>query len=115
MALTIPDLRSSVPRSGKETLGRYAWLARLADKARAEHAGTNGEYVAYCPLSMGFLNRAGVSEDDFKRLVEQGASDEQLIAYFDRHVSDEARERANRFVLEEHRASLDEQDAEEGH
>ena len=114
MAVTIPDLRNSPPRSGKEALGRYAWLARLADKARAEAHGTNGDYVAYCPMSTGFLERTGVSVDDFQRLIEQEASDEQLIAYFDRHVSDEQRERANRFVLDEHRDALAEQDAEEG-
>lgn len=114
MSTTIPDLRTSPPRSGKETLGRYAWLARLADKARAEHAGTNGDYVAYCPMSMGFLKRTGVSQADFERLIEQGASDEALIKYFDEHLSDEQRESGNRFVLEEHRASVDQQDREEG-
>jgi hypothetical protein len=114
MATTIPDLRTSPPRSGKETLGRYVWLARLADKARAQLAGTNAEYVAYCPVSQGFLERAGIGVDDFGRLIEQDASDEQLIAYFDRHVSTEQRERANRFVLDEHRDDLAQQDAEEG-
>ena len=114
MATTIPDLRTSPPRSGKETLGRYAWLARLADKVRAEDAGTNGEYVAYCPMSTGFLSRAGVTPDELSRLIEQGASDEQLIAYFDEHVSDEKREAANRFILDEHRSSIEQQDAEEG-
>lgn len=109
-----PDLRTSPPRSGKETLGRYVWLARLADKARAEAAGTNGDYVAYCPMSMGFLQRAGVSEDDFERLIAQDASDEALISYFDRHVSDEQRENANRFILEERRGHIEEQDREEG-
>lgn len=114
MATTIPDLGTSPPRSGKETLGRYAWLARLADKARAEAAGTNGEYIAYCPMSMGFLNRAGVDKDDFDRLIRQDASDEALINYFDRHVSDEQRESANHFILDEHRSSIEEQDHDEG-
>ena len=112
--MTTPDLQTSPPRSGKETLGRYAWLARLADKARAEAAGTNGEYVAYCPMSMGFLNRAGVDKEDFDRLIRQDASDEALIHYFDRHVSDEQRESANRYVLDEHRSNIEEQDREEG-
>lgn len=112
---TIPDLRTSPPRSGKLTLGRYAWLARLADKARAEHAGMNGEYIAYCPMSLGFLKRAGVSQADFQGLIERGASDEELIKYFDEHVSDEQRESANRFVLDEHHDSIAEQDREEGH
>jgi hypothetical protein len=95
-------------------LGRYAWLARLADKARAAQAGTEGEYVAYCPLSTGFLDRAGVSVDEFDRLVAGGTPDDELVRYFDQHVSDERREAANRFVLEDMASHLDEQDAEEG-
>jgi Domain of unknown function (DUF5069) len=113
--ITALDLRKAPPRSGKETLGRYAWLARLADKARAENAATNGDYVAYCPMSMGFLRRAGVSKDEFDRLIKQGATDEQLIKYFDEHVSDEKRESANRFIIDEHREAVEKQDAEEGH
>lgn len=95
-------------------LGRYAWLARLADKVRAEHAGTQGEYVAYCPLSMGFLNRAGVSKEDFDALIRDNATDQKLVQYFDEHVSFDRREAANRYVLEDMREHLDEQDAEEG-
>jgi hypothetical protein len=70
------DLTQAPPRPGRQMLGGYAWLARLADKARAEHAGTVGEYVAYCPLSMGFLRAAGVSRDDFDALVRNGETDE---------------------------------------
>ena len=95
-------------------LGHYAWLARLADKVRAEQAGTNGEYTGYCPVSKGFLSRAGVTEDAFDVLVAQGADDEKLVTYFDRHVSPEQRRQANAFVLEEHRTDLDRQDQEEG-
>lgn len=95
-------------------LGLYAWLARLTDKVRAEHAGTEGEYVAYCPLSMGFLERAGVTRDAFDLLVAQGLDDSELVKYFDQHVSDEQRDAANRYVLEEHRQHLDDQDTEEG-
>jgi hypothetical protein len=95
-------------------LGRYAWLARLADKARAHHAGTQGDYVAYCPLSMGFLRAAGVSKTDFDAQIAQGASDEDLVRYFDEHVDDAHREAANRYVLRDMASHLDEQDAEEG-
>lgn len=96
-------------------LGGYAWLARLADKARAAHAGTEADYVAYCPLSTGFLNAAGVSRDDFDRLVRDGASDDDLVRYFDEHVPAKRREAANRFVLESMATHLDQQDAEEGY
>lgn len=95
-------------------LGHYAWLARLADKIRAEQAGTCGEYTGYCPLSKGFLERAGVSQDAFDVLIAQGADDEKLVTYFDRHVSGEQRDQANAFVLNEHCSDLDRQDQEEG-
>ncbi len=95
-------------------LGRYAWLARLVDKVRAEHAGTQGEYVGFCRLSLGFLERTGVTRSAFDLLVGQGLDDAQLVKYFDEHVSDAQRDAANRYVLEEHRLSLDAEDAEEG-
>jgi hypothetical protein len=98
MNVVAPDLSTTVPRSGREMLGRYSWLARLADKVRSDHTGIAGEYIAYCGLSTGFLDRAGVSVDDFDKLIRDGAS-----------------EAANRFVLDDMKSHLDEQDAEEGH
>ena len=114
MNTTALDLTQNPPRSGREMLGGYAWLARLADKVRAEQAGTQGDYVAYCPLSIGFLQRTGVGRNAFDALIAQGSSDEELVRYFDRHVSGEQRDEANEYVLEERRLNLDEQDAEEG-
>ncbi len=114
MNVTPLDLDTTPPRSGREMLGRYAWLARIADKVRADHAGTEGEYIAYCGLSTGFLDRAGVSVDDFDKLIRDGASDADLTKYFDEHVSDAQREAANRYVLDDMKSHLDKQDAEEG-
>jgi uncharacterized protein DUF5069 len=114
MNVAAPDLTSTPPRSGRDMLGRYAWLARLADKVRADHAGTEGEYIAYCGLSTGFLDRAGVSVDDFDKLIRDGASDADLTTYFDEHVSDAQRDTANRYVLDDMKSHLDKQDAEEG-
>jgi hypothetical protein len=109
-----PDLTTTPPRSGRDKLGRYAWLARLADKVRADHAGTEGQYIAYCGLSTGFLDRTGVSVDDFDKLVRDGASDADLARYFDEHVSGAQRDAANRYVLDDMKSHLDKQDAEEG-
>jgi hypothetical protein len=108
------NLETGYPRSGREMLGRYSWLARLADKVRADHAGTSGEYMAYCGLSMGFLDCAGISREDFDALIADGASDEQLREYFDEYVDDAQREAANKYVLNDQSAHLDKQDAEEG-
>jgi hypothetical protein len=114
MSVTAPNLKSAVPRSGREPLGRYAWLGRLADKARAEAAGIGGEYIAYCGLSQGFLARAGVTVDDFDQLIRDGKSDAQLVAYFDEYVDDAHREAACSYVLNDMKGYLDRQDAEEG-
>jgi hypothetical protein len=114
MTMTAPDLNTTSPRSGRERLGGYTWLARLADKARAEQAGTGGEYIAYCGLSTGFLDRAGVSVDEFKALIRDGASDTDLVKYFDAHVDDAHRDGANSYVLNDMKSHLDKQDAEEG-
>jgi hypothetical protein len=114
VATAVRNLDTDPPRSGREMLGRYSWLARLADKVRADHAGTNGEYMAYCGLSMGFLDRAGVSRDAFDALIAGGASDDQLRKYFDDHVDDAHRKAANTYVLDDQKAHLDKQDAEEG-
>lgn len=114
MPVTAPDLRKEVPRSGRDMLGGYAFLARVADKVRAMQAGTAGEYLGFCPFSLGFLERTGVSQASFDKLIRDGKTDAELVAYFDAHVSPEQRETANRWVLEDMKKYLDEQDAEEG-
>ncbi len=93
MTTTAQTLDTNPPRSGRELIGRYSWLLRLADKVRADHAGTAGEYIAYCGLSMGFLERAGVSKEAFDDLITDGATDADLQKYFDRHVDDAHRRR----------------------
>lgn len=111
---TAPDLRTSFPRSGRTMLGGYVWLARLADKARARKAGTSGEYEAYCPVSLGFLDRLHVPRQDFEARINSDQTDEELVAFLDTRVSDTDRETANRWVLEANAEDLREQDAEEG-
>lgn len=39
------DLKTQFPRSGRQRVGRYAWLGRMADKARAALAGTIHDYI----------------------------------------------------------------------
>lgn len=115
MSIEAPDLTKEPPRSGREMVGGYAFLGRIADKVRAEHAGTAGEYIGYCPFSMGFLSRVNVSKEEFDALIRQGASDAELVDLCDRKCgSPEQREAANKWVLEEMKGHLDAQDAEEG-
>jgi hypothetical protein len=109
-AKRVLDLRRDVPRSGRELLSGFVWLGRAADKARAKQADMLGEYLSLCPFDLGFLERAGVTADEFLELVAQGVSDEELGSYFERHVAPAQRESANRWVLvdmADHIADLD--------
>jgi len=108
------DLRTESPRSGRETLGGFAWLARMIDKARAKKAGTLGEYISLCPFDEGFLARTHVSDETFVDMIRGGLSDAEFAEYFQREVGPEARETANAWVLNDQAAHLDKQDAEEG-
>lgn len=107
------DLRTNVPRSGKEFIAGFAWLGRAADKARAKIAGTIGDYVFLCPIDKGFLALTQVTEDEFLELVSRGASDEEVGSYFERHVAPVQRNSANRWVLEDMRDELNAIDREE--
>jgi hypothetical protein len=114
MHATAPNLEITPPRSGREFLGPYAWLARLIDKVRAERAGTNGDYIAYCELSMGYLARSGISKDAFDARIAEGANDAAIQRYFDERVDLTHRDAANDYILNEMKSHLDQQDAEEG-
>ncbi|HEY9720573.1 MAG TPA: DUF5069 domain-containing protein [Oscillatoriaceae cyanobacterium] len=114
MSTTAPDLSKTPPRSGRDLLGGYAFLARSADKVRAEQAGTADDYIGFCPMTMAFLDACGVSREQFGQLIAEGADDSQLVAYFDRHVPPERKAAANDRILNQMAANLDRQDAEEG-
>ncbi|TAM60914.1 DUF5069 domain-containing protein [bacterium] len=109
-----PDLRTAFPRAGRVKLGDFVWIARLADKVRAQQAGTIGDYTAYCEVSHGFLERCGVTPEVFTALIRSGASDEELVRYFAMHVDPQRRDAANRWVLVDNAEDLREQEREEG-
>ncbi|MBV8152110.1 MAG: DUF5069 domain-containing protein [Candidatus Eremiobacteraeota bacterium] len=111
---TALDLRTEVPRSGRDMLGGFAWLGRMIDKARAKQAGTLGDYISLCPFDKGFLARTHVSEDTFVDMIRGGLSDAEFVEYFQREVSAADRDSANEWVLKDQASHLDEQDAEEG-
>ena len=73
------DLRKIFPRSPNETLGGYVHLPRMIDKARAELAGTLGEYHWNCPLDQKLLPFLRVSADEFLRAVSKMKTDMELL------------------------------------
>ena len=115
MTMDAPDLTKSPPRRGRELLGGYVWLARVADIARAQIAGTQGDYVAYDKITTAWLERLSLAQNTFNAVVEMGADDDFLVMFMNRRVDNARRDKVNRFILEEHRADLDKQDREEGY
>ncbi len=79
------DLMREAPRSPRHRLGGYAILARTADKGRAALNGTIGEYHFDCPLDNMLFGFKGVKGDEVREQLLHGASDDDLVAWFNTH------------------------------
>jgi hypothetical protein len=75
------NLTQRPPRASRVRLGGYVILPRMLDKARAELAGTNGEYHYNCPLDQHFLKFAGIDADALKAEVAKGLGDGEILAW----------------------------------
>ena len=82
---TAKDLTQEAPRSPRTRLGDYALMARMIDKGRATLNGTVGEYHFACPLDQMLFTYKGVQADDVKALLASGATDEEVLAWFNGH------------------------------
>jgi hypothetical protein len=79
------NLTREAPRSPRERLGGYVIMARMIDKGRATIAGTNGEYHFDCPVDNMLFGFKGVHGADVKQLLASGATDEQVVEWFNTH------------------------------
>jgi Domain of unknown function (DUF5069) len=82
---TAKNLTKESPRSPRNRLGGYALMARMIDKGRAHLQGNVGEYHFACPLDTMLFDFKGVKADEVKKLLESGATDEQVVAWFNSH------------------------------
>ncbi len=82
---TSKNLTKEAPRSPRNRLGNYALLARMIDKGRADLAGNVGEYHFACPLDQMLCEFKGVKADEVKKLLGSGATDDQVVAWFNTH------------------------------
>ncbi len=80
---TTKDLTKQAPTSPRVRIGGYAILARMTDKGRADIAGTIGDYHFDCPLDNYLFGFKGVAGADVRKLLENGATDEEVAAWFD--------------------------------
>src|ERR1700685_1625721 len=79
---TSKNLTKEPPRSPRNRLGGYALIARMIDQGRADLPGNVGEYHFACPLDQMLFEFKGVKADEVKKLLGSGASDEQVVAWF---------------------------------
>ena len=86
------DLGKQAPRSPRNRLGGYVILARMVDKGRAALAGTAGEYHFACPLDQLLLGFKEVKDVDVKNQLAAGATDEQIVSWFETHGTKKTKE-----------------------
>jgi hypothetical protein len=79
------DLTKEPPRSPRTRIGDYALMARMIDKGRATINGTVGEYHFACPLDQQLFEFKGIQADEVKGVLQSGASDEDVLAWFNKH------------------------------
>ena len=79
------DLSKQAATSPRVRTGGYAILSRMADKGRADLAGTIGEYHFDCPLDKMLLDFKGVQGSDVREILANGSSDEAVAAWLDSH------------------------------
>ena len=66
------------PRGRDMVMGDIPWLPRITDKARATISGVIGDYFYPCPADKAFLERHGISAEQFTQLVKDNPTDEQM-------------------------------------
>lgn len=81
-----PDLVAHPPRSTRVRLGGFAHLPRLLDKARAVHAGKNGEYKYGSMVDRFFFEFTGISPDGFFCAAMTRKSDAEVLRWVMEHL-----------------------------
>src|SRR6476660_3355644 len=104
--VTGKDLNRKAPRSPHIRVGGYAILGRTIDKCRALVAGDIGEYHFDCPLDNMLFGFKGVMGDDFKAQIEQGASDQEMVEWFNQSGEEKTPEEIKRWGKEVETSSL---------
>jgi hypothetical protein len=79
--MNAPDLTKRPPRSPRSRLGGFTILPRILDKARAEIAGTAGEYKYKNPTDWHFFRFTGIDPDLLKVEVAKGGGDWELLQW----------------------------------
>ena len=94
---TAKDLSKEAPTSPRSRIRGYAVLSRMADKCRAEQAGTLGDYHFNCPLDQALFDFKRVKVEDVREVIAEGATDMEVAGWFDSHGASKATADVTRF------------------
>ena len=83
--MNFKDLSKEPPRSPHYRIHDYVILARTLDKCRASINKTLGDYHFNCPLDKILFEFKGIDPEDFLKLVESGAGDEEIGGWLDKN------------------------------
>jgi hypothetical protein len=116
MCTMATDFRSGrdFPRSAREEIDGFLWLARVFDKARAAQNGAIHDYIYPCPIDRGVFDRWGITSRMFDAALDSCDTDDEILTWVRARVNDARRDDANRWLVDERLANLERQDAEEG-
>ncbi len=81
------DLTTSAPRSPYDTLGGIVFLPRAIDKARAELAGTLGDYISRGGRSGRLFEFLGVDEAEFIEALKTRTTDAEVWGWVAEHMN----------------------------
>jgi len=87
------DLRDGkqFPRSPRATLAGYVLAARAVDKCRAVLLDLHGGYHSNCPLDQRWLNFAEIDYGDFRAVVANGATDDEIAEWIEKNAKKRSR------------------------
>ncbi len=105
---------NTFPRRGRVPLGRFLWLARAFDKARASADETIHDYIYPCPMDEGMMERWGITPTDFNQAIREHRDDSAILEWAQSTINDAAIDPANSWLVVEKFENLDRQDREEG-
>lgn len=81
------DLTKQFPRSPRETIHGVAMAARTTDKARADAAGTVGEYHYNCGMDQQVFALLGTDPAAFQAAATADTTDEAVSRLIERHLA----------------------------
>jgi hypothetical protein len=89
------DLTKEYPRSVRERFAGVVMLGRTTDKAKAQAAGTVGEYNYNCPMDKAIFGFLGIDGDEYLKRVKAASSETEIEDY------------ARQFVAKKTQAEID--------